>query len=167
MTTSRSLQFDAARKAYLGYQCKLEFPLETKAGSYSVYSVEYQRRGLMHVHIVSNSFITGDHKLNYKRGPNDRMVVTYNPWLLLCFRSHINVQVSSTTNVIYYLFSVCPLRPPNPHHNATARDRLLDLIVCARLVYRVPDEGHRQEWWVGRHQHRGNQAQRAAARCEQ
>ena len=55
--------------------------------------------------IAAASFITGERKLNYRRGPNDRMVVPYNPWLLLYFRSHINVQVSSTTNVIYYLFS--------------------------------------------------------------
>ena len=65
--------------------------------------------------IVAASFITGERKLNYRRGPNDRMVVPYNPWLLLYFRSHINVQVSSTTNVIYYLFSAHPYLIP--HHS--------------------------------------------------
>ena len=59
------------------------------------------------------SCINGDGKLNYKRGRNDRMVVPYNPWLLLYFRSHINVQISSTTNVVYYLFKCACLPPLN------------------------------------------------------
>lgn len=72
--------------------------------------------------ITPNSFITGERKLNYKRGANDRMVVPYNPWLLLYFRSHINVQVSSTTNVIYYLFSASLMRRGSDLH-AHDRDR--------------------------------------------
>ena len=50
---------------------------------------------------------TEDGYINYRRGPADIMVVPYNPWIMLHFTSHINVEfVCSATNVVLYLFKL-------------------------------------------------------------
>ena len=51
-----------------------------------------------------DTIIDENRRLAYRCDDHERMVVPYNPWISLYFRSHINVQCVSTTNVIYYLF---------------------------------------------------------------
>ena len=51
-------------------------------------------------------------KINYKgkhsnKVADNRCVVPYNPYLLLKFNSHINVEVCSTVQFIKYLFKYC------------------------------------------------------------
>ena len=51
-------------------------------------------------------------QINYKgkhsnKVADNRFVVPYNPYLLLKFNSHINVEVCSTVQCIKYLFKYC------------------------------------------------------------
>lgn len=57
--------------------------------------------------IAAFTHMTEEGYMAYRRGAADIMVVPYNPWILLYFTSHINVElVCSPTNVILYLFKL-------------------------------------------------------------
>ena len=73
-----------------------------------------KRKGHMHdckdrypKQVAAFTHMTEDGFINYERAPTDIMIVPYNPWILLYFTSHINVEyVCSAVNVILYLFKL-------------------------------------------------------------
>ena len=57
--------------------------------------------------VSAYTHMTEEGYIEHERGPADIMVVPYNPWIMLYFTSHINVEfVCSPTNVVLYLFKL-------------------------------------------------------------
>ncbi|XP_052107503.1 uncharacterized protein LOC107458495 [Arachis duranensis] len=152
-----------------------------KVKSY-IYVTEFQKRGLPHVHMLlilenNDKLIDPEHydSLQYKRRfdtpipinqnvtVNNRWVVPYNPWLLLKYDRHINVEICNSIKSIKYLYKYCykgPNRVAMEVHNGSNVDKVQQF-VDARWIT-VPEESYMATRGRGRTRTRGSRNEQPA-----